>query len=188
MFKKLILFFLLTFSFQSYASSYIGFGGYAAYPFSSQGDTEGGLAYFGLDPMISVGGVFDGFWGHKLLPEIGYHMRIGEDDGYNKSTLFFLLDLGYPLQSNLVLRYGLGWFHTTIGGDGGAVELNNGTDTATFYRPVDSVTAYNISLNLGIESQFESNLTWKFETYLVQFLDFTKLDLNYSLTVNYFLN
>lgn len=188
MFKNVLLTFFLLISFQVHSASFVSFGGYAAYPFSSQGNTDGGLAYLGLDPMVSVGAVFDGFMGHKLLPEIGYHMRIGEDDGYSKSTLIFLLDLGYPLSSNMILRYGVGWFHTMIGGDGAALELNNGTSTATFYRPDDSVTAYNVSLNLGIESQLGNRTTWRLESYIVEFLDTAQLDVNYALTVNYFLN
>lgn len=184
--RKITVLIALFFSLQANAA-YLGFGGFSAFPFSTQTDVDGSASILAVDPVLTLGGVLGEFWGHKFVPEIGYSMSLGEVDGYDKSTFYILFDLANNIGGDFLLRYGIGWFNTSVGGDGAMITINNGSGYATAYRPGESTTSYNVTLNLGAETRLNSDATMRLEGYLFEFLDSEKLDFSYTLTINYFL-
>lgn len=184
MFKYVVLF-CISFSFSS--NALVGIGGYVPFGLSTQKEDDGGRRTFSFEPFLFVNTVVQAPYNHIFLPEFGYvfHTSTQYDD-YDKSTMFFLADLGYKLRSNLILRYGLGLFRTSIGSDGGAVTLQNGSGTSTFYKPGDSVTTYNTTWNLGIENSLNNNYSLRFQFYMFEPLS-SKRDLSYSLSLGYYL-
>jgi hypothetical protein len=164
---KLVVLFSVLFSIHSKAL--VGVGGYVPFGLSTQKEDDGGRRTFSFEPYLFVNTIIKAPFNHIFLPEFGYvfHTSTQYDD-YDKSTMFLLADLGYKLRSNLILRYGLGLFRTSVGSDGAAVTLQNGSSTSTFYKPGDSVTSYNTTWNLGIENSLNSNYALRFQTYLFE--------------------
>ncbi len=176
---------ILLLSINSY--SLVGAGGYVPFGFSTQKDADGSRRTFSFEPYIFINGVLRAPYNHIFLPELGYVFHTSEKyDDYKKSTMFLLLDLGYMLRPNLVLRYGVGIFKTSISSDGGAVTLANGSGTSTYYRPNESKTTYNTTWNLGIEKSWTRNYATKFELYLFEPIS-SKRDISYSLSLAYYL-
>ena len=184
MFKYAVFFIFL---FSSHTKALVGTGGYVPFGLSTQKDDDGSRRTFSFEPYIFINTVIQAPYNHVFLPEFGYvfHTSTQYDD-YDKSTMFLLADLGYKLTPNLILRYGLGVFRTSVGSDGGAVTLQNGSGTATFYKPSDSVTSYNTTWNLGIENSININYALRFQFYLFEPLS-SKRDLSYSLALAYYL-
>jgi hypothetical protein len=187
MIKIYFLFFSLFITLNSYAQNYISFGGYTSFPFSTQDDVGGGTALLSFDPILSYGITNDFMWGHKLITEVGFSTRLSTDDGYSKSTLYLLADLALPISSGFLLRYGFGYFRTSVGGDGAQILIANGSGTAYAYRPGTSTTSANATINLGLETVVQPRTSLRLETYFFEFLSSKKIDLSYTLSVNYFL-
>lgn len=185
MLKIIISTFILLISVSTY--SFVGAGGYVPFGTSTQKDVDGSRRTLSFEPYIFVNTVLRAPFNHIFLPELGYVFHTSERyDEYKKSTMFLLLDLGYMLRSNLVLRYGIGIFKTSISSDGAAVTLANGTGTSTFYRPSESKTTYNTTWNLGIENSWNKNYATRFELYLFEALS-SKRDISYSISFAYYL-
>ncbi|GAB4025382.1 MAG: hypothetical protein Fur0010_28600 [Bdellovibrio sp.] len=182
--KKYFVLASLLFSLNSYAL--VGLGGYVPFGLSTRDSADGGVSTFAFDPALTLNHVMPFFLGQLFMPEIGHVFHGEGKDGHSKKTIFGLLDFGYQIQTGLVLRYGLGTFLTKISGDGGAVELNNGTSTKTFYRPSKSVTSWNTTLNGGIEWAFNSNYASRFELFMFDFLASTR-KFSYILNITYYL-
>jgi len=182
--KRMIIFLGFFLSFNINAT--VSLGGYVPFGLSTQTSADGGANTFGFDPVVSINHIIPMFWGELFMPEFGLVLNGEGKDGYDKKTLFFLLDFGHRFTSGLVGRYGLGTFMTKISGDGGAVELNNGTSTATFYRPSKSVTSWNTTLNGGLEWAFDANYAMRFELFMFDFLASTR-KFSYILNLTYYL-
>lgn len=166
----------------------VGLGGYVPFGPSTQKDPDGGRNTFSFDPMVTFNTVqpIPGF-NHVFMPELGFVFHGSGSDDYKKTTTFLLLDVGYLIRPKLVLRYGIGTFITSVKGDGGAVELNNGTSTSTFYRPGESKKSWNTTLDLGAEMALAPNYALRFQTHLFSIFSSTSRKLSYSLSFNYYL-
>ncbi len=167
--------------------SMVTVGGYVPFGLSTQKDEAGGKNTFSFKPMIAINTVMPiPAINHVFLPEFGIVAHGTQTDEYKKTTMFFLLDVGYLLTEKLLLRYGLGTFLTKISGDGAIVTLPNGTTTRGFYRPNEGETSWNTTLDLGIEFAFDANNAIRFETYLFSWLKSAR-KLSYSLSYTYYL-
>ena len=168
------------------AQTLVSAGVYAPAP-ASQKNSDGSKNTFTLKPMVALDAVWNLSGRNFFMPELGYVYHGEGIDGYKKHTTFLLLDLGYLLTGRFLLRYGLGTFLTSISGDGGAVVLNNGSGTATFYRPGETSTSYNTAMDLGAELGITKNFALQLETYLMEILSKDKRSVTYSLGLNYYL-
>lgn len=183
--KLLLIATLLTLSFN--ASALVGIGGYVPFGLSTQKDKTGSRRTLSAEPYIFFNTVMQAPLNHVFMPEFGYVFHTSEKfDDYSKSTMFLLADVGYKLTGNLLLRYGLGLFRTSIGSDGAAITLQNGSSTATYYRPSENVTSYNTTWNLGIENSFNKNYALKFQFYVFEPIS-SHRDVSYSLALAYYL-
>lgn len=165
----------------------VGLGGHVPFGLSSQNDKEGGTGLLNVQPTIYINSIVTEVFGQMVMPEIGYIHYVGLADDYSKRSLYFLADFGYKMGTNFILKYGLGFFSTTIGGDGKTIVLNNGSSTQNFYQPSESVTTYNTTLNFGAEFAVDANWAARFESFLHGFLSSTKRDLSYMFSVTYYL-
>lgn len=188
MIKKLgfLLFFLLLLSNSVQAKWGVGAGAYVPFGLSTQKDEEGGTSVANYQPAVFASAITAAPLNHLFLPEIGLIFYRNIEDDYTKRTLYILGDVGYKLNGNLILRYGLGLFSTTISADGGTLTLNNGSSTSEFYKPSQSVTSYNVTWNLGLESALSSNWSARFETFLYEALSSVKRDVSYTLNITYY--
>lgn len=179
---------ILLFACMSPVSAIVSFGGYAPFGPSTQKETTGSRNTFSFDPMLGVNTILTTpFYGQLFLPEFAMVFHGSGDDDYKKNTWLFLADFGHRINNKLLLRYGLGTILTKISGDGGAVQLNNGGSTATFYQPNETSTSWNTTINLGLESAVTGNYAVRFETYLFSFFNNEARKFSYSLNVVYFL-
>jgi len=139
-------------------------------------------------------------WGHHFnlfqsrfgfSPQIGYiHTKQTANDSFGKQkihTIFLNWDFLYvPTFSNqLAFRFGVGNFIKRISGEGGTVEIPNGSGTDQALRPDKTVNSYSSTLNLGTDFNFNMNpLGWvndlglRFE--LFTFRPFSKENRNYA--------
>ncbi len=162
-------------------------GGYVPFGLSTQKTEDGGKNTFSFKPLIAVNTVMPiPNMSHVFLPEFGYIPQGKEADEYKKSTMYFLLDVGYMITDRFLLRYGLGTFMTKVSGDGAAIQLPNGSGTATFFRPNKGETSWNTTLDLGVEYAIDANNAARIETYLFSWLSSAR-KFSYSLTYVYYL-
>jgi hypothetical protein len=167
--------------------SIVSVGGYVPFGLSTQKDEQGGKNTFSFKPMVAINTVMPiPSINHVFLPEFGIVAHGSQTDEYKKSTMFFLLDVGYLLTERLLLRYGMGTFMTKISGDGAVVTLPNGSGTAEFFRPNEGETSWNTTLDLGVEYAVDANNAVRLETYLFSWLKSAR-KFSYSLSYTYYL-
>jgi hypothetical protein len=182
-----LLSFLLLLNISTQAKWGVGAGAYVPFGLSTQKDEEGGTSATNFQPSVFASSILPAPLNHLFLPELGLIFYRGLEDDYSKRTLYLLGDVGYKLNANLILRYGIGLFSTSISSDGGAITLNDGAGTSEFYKPSTSVTSYNVTWNLGIESALNANWSARFETFLYEALSSVKRDVSYTLNITYYL-
>lgn len=184
--KAWLVIFLILCALPSHAL--VSAGGYVPFGLSTQKETTGSKNTLSFDPMIGINTIFPTpFPGHLFLPEFAMVFHGSGQDGYKKSTMLFLLDFGYQLRNDLLLRYGVGTILTKVSGDGGTVSLLNGNTPTDFYVPNESATSWNTTLNLGIEHAFSLQYALRFQTYVFSLLDSEARKLSYSLNVVFYL-
>ena len=182
-----VLYFLLLICIPLKAMAIINVGGYVPFGISTQKKEDGGRNTFSFKPMIGVNMVMPiPNMSHVFLPEFGIIPQGKEYDEYSKTTLYFLLDVGYLITDRFLLRYGLGTFMTKISGDGSVLTLPNGDGTATFYRPNEGETSWNTTLDLGFEFAIDANNALRFETYMFSWLSSAR-KFSYSLSYAHYL-
>ncbi|TNE98071.1 MAG: hypothetical protein EP326_10450 [Deltaproteobacteria bacterium] len=195
--KKLILLISMIWSVQS--SALVGFGHMTKFAGSWTNNQDGSQeSYFDLWPYLSVHELFP-IWGDVLFqPEFGMTLKkssYGDDETYNgsgdeasKRQLMFLhLNFMYRNSSPVQFKGGVGFFMTKISGEGGAVTRRNGASDATYYLPSESVTSYNNTLNLGIESFLFPKTSFELETYVWDILASESRRFSFSIGLNYYL-
>jgi len=195
--KSILLLALLLFG--TTANALVGVGHMSKFVGSWTNDQEGGQeSYF--DPWLyfSLNENFP-IWGNIIFqPEIGMTLKkssYGDDDTYNGSgdeasnrqLMFLHLNFMYRNSSPIQFKGGVGIFATKISGEGGAVTRRNGGTDATYYLPSETVTSYNNTLNLGIESFLLPKTSIEFETYVWDILASDSRRLSFSLGLNYYL-
>lgn len=112
-------------------------------------------------------------------PQIGYiHTKQTADDKYGKQkihTVFINWDFLWisPLSDQLAFRFGIGNFIKRTSGEGGTVEIPNGSGTDQARRPSGTVNSYSNTFNFGADYNFNvsqignwiEDIGVRFETY-----------------------
>lgn len=180
----LFVFTILTFS----ANAFVSLGGYVPFGLSTQKETSGSKNTFSLDPMIGVNTILTTPFANQLfLPEFALVFHGEGQDGYSKRTSLFLFDFGMRLRDSYLLRYGIGTVITRVGGDGNTSQQLNGGSPDTFYQPKESSSSWNTTINLGIESSFNINYAFRFQTYWFSLLDAEARKVSYSFSLIYYM-
>ena len=176
--------FILLYSTTAFTATF-GVSGLLHFPYalSTQKSDDGGNNILTWHPGVSFNAILPFFGNHIISPEMGYVYYRDNKDDYSKSSIFLLCDLGYRFSANTLLRYGVGTFITSISGDGAAIVLNNGSGTATFYRPTDTTKSYTSTFNLGIESIYTPQLAWRLETFIANIFSSERRKLSYTLQI-----
>jgi len=162
----------------------VGVGIYVPYAFKAQDDKDASTETFAFNPYISIHYEHPIWWGQFFKPELGFVFHSGNEDNTSKTTVFLRYNFAHKFNQDISLRYGLSTFMTKIGGDGGTVTLNNGTSTADFYAPSQTVTTYFSTLDLGAEYIATSNFGIRFGTQLMGVTSSEKRKLSYMLSSN----
>ncbi len=186
--KILFIIFILVSTSYIYAAGFgLGLGGYAL-DTGTQKDAQGGSNATTIHPGINGKLIFNISGSNSFNPEFGYVFHRETADTYgtqSKKTIYILWDLSYAITKKLILQYGIGTFMTKISGDGGTVSVRNGeSGTATAYKPEESVTSYNSTLNLGVEYFFFDKTSFKGEGFVFSFLSSEKRNIKYAISLH----
>ncbi|MBT3584078.1 MAG: hypothetical protein HN509_04170 [Halobacteriovoraceae bacterium] len=170
--------------------SLVGVGGYVPFGLATQSTHTGDRNTLNAVPTIAVNAAIPFnyfiFSNHVILPEIGRAFHGTKQDGYEKNTTYFLLDLGWLVYPSVVLRYGFGTFVTQIKGKGGVQTLGNGSSFRDFEQASRSSKSWNSTINGGIEFSFMSNYAARFETFIFSPISGAR-NLSYIFSMNYYL-
>ncbi len=175
-------------SFNLYAASpyWVGFGNLTHNFLSAQNDEKGGKKVFEAGPVFLFGASFPFlFTDLYASPAVGY-AKFFTKDKTSRSEIILQYHFNQMLFSSLMLRYGFSNYITKISGEGGTLELNNGTSTATFYVPEESKTTYTASLDIGTEFIFSADYAARFQVSVMRFLSSERRRVSHMLTLNYF--
>ena len=155
----LFLFFLYS---SSLASAFdVGLGFYK--PDEKVQASSGGEKPDPTSPGISIGHLWS-FSVFDFAPRFGYikHQNNSDDSygSYKVETMYLLYDLSHRLEfsgpGEARINFGVGTFAKKITGEGGTVEIPNGSGTATATRPGDAKTSYTLSADLGFDYRWGS--------------------------------
>lgn len=89
----------------------------------------------------------------------------------------------YPFSERFEIQAGIGYMIRTIDGDGGTVDLGNGTSTATFAFPGRTTSSKNFTAEIGVDwnlSDFIVSLNSIFTSVVSE-----KRSVSFLLTLNY---
>lgn len=149
-----------------------------------------------FSPTLGYGYNFNLFdSGFGFSPQIGYvHTKQITNDSYGKQkvhSVFLNWDFIWlsPLSDSLAFRFGIGNFIKRTSGEGGTVEIPNGTGTAQARRPSKTVNSYSSTFNIGADYNFDIQLfdAWikdvglRFELYT--FRPLSKNNRNYMFNI-----
>lgn len=186
--KKLILlaFVLLHQSAFSASPFWLGAGTLTHNFLTAQNDEKGGTKVFDLAPVVFIGTNIPFFLnGVFFTPALGYAKFFTKDET-TRSEIILQYHLTQPLLSSFMLHYGFSNYITSIGGNGGTLQLNNGSSTATFYTPTESKTTFTSSLDLGGEFIFTNEVSARAQVSIMRFLSSERRRVSHLITMNYF--
>ncbi len=144
------------------------------------------------DPIsygLGFGHEFQWWNSTQFAPRMGYVMNtVNSDDHYSGKykveTIYLLYDFAHPFNSEQTWwwRVGIGNFIKRIKGNGGTVEIPNGSGTSTAYKPGKTQESYTSTLNLGVDWMFSKGMGgntingygMNFETFWNELLDSKK--------------
>ena len=183
--KLIFLSFLLLVSSKIHAVG-IGMGTYVPTTNRYQNEPDGSRDFFQLNPYFSITHYFQIFTDHFLAPELGMAFHSNTEEEYSKRTTIILWHAAWRINDRTLLRYGVGTFWTRISGDGEEVTLPNGANgSATFYAPTESATAYNSSLDIGVEFITGPNWGARADVFVLQPFDKDQRAVSYILSMVY---
>ena len=186
--RKEVLILLSLYLYSSEGWAFISFGGYVPFGRSTQKEVDGSKNTLSFDPTVSFYRAFPfrTSFSHFILPELGFifHGK-NEYEDYSKRTSYLLLDLGFSFAPQWIFRYGLGTFITRIEGEGGNVTLGNGASVQRFYRPKQTTSSWNTTLNGGVEALWLLRWVPRFEFFLFSPLSRTARKVSYLLSLSY---
>ncbi|MBL7663879.1 MAG: hypothetical protein JNM93_02010 [Bacteriovoracaceae bacterium] len=167
----------------------VGFGNYAHFINAMQVDTSGKTESFNINPYV-VGGLEFALPKNKyyLNTEFGLTIPKTTADGSALLTMLFLrADVAYRFRKGRYkLLLGSSLVMTNLKGNGGTVTLNNGGSPQTFYRAEETRTAYNNTLDLGLEYYFSRKWGARLQTIHYSIFDSEQRQMSYLLTFNYY--
>lgn len=163
-----------------------GLGGFNRSPFKTQKDKNSDSDPLSIAPQFIINGKFstNSIW--YFLPEWNFISERNESNDYLTQINRFALLGGYQFFDRLMFRFGTSLFITKISGNGGNVEIINGTSTSTYYRPKDASESYNMTTDVGLEYSFKNNLSLRSDLNIWQILENESRSLSFSLSAHYF--
>lgn len=115
-----------------------------------------------FSPAVGIGYNFNLFdTGFGFSPQLGYiHTKQVANDSFGDQKVHsFFLNWDFiwisSLSNNLAFRFGVGNFIKRTSGDGGTVEIPNGSGTDKARRPDETVSSYSSTFNLGADYKFD---------------------------------
>ncbi|MFT6631022.1 MAG: hypothetical protein ACJAS4_000968 [Bacteriovoracaceae bacterium] len=150
-----------------------------------QGTQDGDKNGFQFAPYIGVGLEYKLKPQYLLTPEIGYIIQRTSDE-IKKNQFFLRADFAYLPNDWLRLKVGSSLMILMISGDGGEDTLPNGNSTETYYIPEERRTAYNQTLDFGLEV-FNDNMSARFQSFIYAWNESEERLISYALSYNYFI-
>lgn len=163
----------------------VGIGTFVPNAFRAQSDVDAGREKLAFNPFLSLHYPFRLSNRFFFVPELAYAIHTGQEDNTSKQTIILSYVSAYSWTGKTLLRFGFANEITKFSGDGGSVTLNNGSSTAEFFVPEESVTTYTSSIVLG--SEFLVNPKWslRLDGHITRFLSSERRGFNYLLSINY---
>lgn len=176
----------------SYASTYgrsvfVGAGSFSQNLLKITGSSDASKSFFGqlYAPQMSLMGDFRVSSAVEVFPTFAFTpISATGANGVKKSVMLFTLPFGWAWGSSSVVKVGPGLMMYSVSGDGASQTLNNGSSTATFYRPGSSQTAKEIVLDLGAAFELFDNFRLDLDAVIPGLLT-TRRSLNISVALNW---
>lgn len=118
-----------------------------------------------------------------LSPEVGYILQ-RTNEKIDKNQFFIRLEVSYLWSDHFRVSTGSSLMILNLSSDGGEESLPNGNSTATFYRPTESSSAFNQTLDFAIEYLFD-NMGVKFQSYIYAWNESEERLSSFSLALTY---
>ncbi len=151
-----------------------------------QDSSDGSKSKFNHRLTLEAGLEYDLNSDFFLAGDFGALWPGGADEDYiSKKVFYFNFHAGYSLSEEFDLRLGTGMTLTTISGDGGTTELQNGVGTTSFIIPDQSTTARNITFNIAGLYHFHPEYSVKLELLVFNLINSRNRTFNYALTARY---
>ncbi|MBY0517110.1 MAG: hypothetical protein K2P81_09390 [Bacteriovoracaceae bacterium] len=165
----------------------IGFHGGSLTEFvgATQVDANGKTETFHFNPMIGFSTEVEMVTDWHLIPEFNWVLPRDAGDGISKNLFMIRGDVGWRYSDYWRLRMGTSIMVNNIRGSGGTKSMNNGSGSSDFYIPAESKTAYNNTLDLGVEALLD-DFGFRFQTYIYSPLRSDRRQYSYSLTMSYY--
>jgi hypothetical protein len=111
--------------------------------------------------------------------------KSGVDGAEKKITTLFDFTFTYALLKWLHLRLGPGIKWNFSFSDGGAVVLNNGTGTSTFYTPAYSSHSFTVTVQTGLTLELGRKITLNLECYTSGLLSQLRRNIDAAVTLGW---
>lgn len=120
-----------------------------------------------------------------VAPQLSYSLIPRDTEG--KTAKVTIMHLAFPLGKNegaFEWSVGPGLLRETIKGQGGTVEMSNGTSTATFAQPGREVTLQKVTLDFGA-GYITGRFKFGFDLYLIAPLSSSERSQNLMFSITY---
>lgn len=184
---RIVIFILISF-YISNASAVTMYsaGTYVPYFDKVQVSNSGATQRFALNPYFAVGKQFQLTGTQYFMPELGYSHWLETAKKVQKSMIFLHYNFSYILSNNFIFRYGLSTHWYRIKGEGGTINLRNGSGYRDFKAPDKTITTYFTTVNLGTEYFYDRTLGIRFDLNMMDVNEFEQRAYNYLFTVNFY--
>jgi hypothetical protein len=151
-----------------------------------QSSSDGSRSKFNHRLTLEAGLEYDLNADFFLAGDLGALWPGGTDDAFITKRVFYAnFHTGLNINEEFSFRLGGGLTFTNISGEGGTVELQNGTGTTSFIIPDQSSTARNVTFNIAGLYHFDSEYSVKLETFVFNIINSRNRTFNYALTARY---
>jgi hypothetical protein len=151
----------------------------------TRSSTSGATNGFEIIPYIGVGLEYNIAPQFLFSPEIGWVIQRTEDE-VSKNIFFLRGDFSYQVKKWLKLKLGSTFIMQTYSGDGGEDTLPNGDSQEVYFIPEERRTAYNQTLDIGVEF-IKKNKSIRLQNYIYAWNQDEERMTSYSLSFNYFI-
>lgn len=138
-------------------------GNWFKYPGQTRANTDNETEVFRFSPFFAIGFDYKLIDKLKIVPQAGYILQRSSDQ-IDLNQFYLKIDLAYEMISHLYLSIGSSLMATRISSNGSEIDLPSGNGTETYYTPEEGQTAFNQTLDFGIE-YFYQKYSFKFATY-----------------------
>lgn len=148
-----------------------------------QGSQKGDSNSFEFAPYFGLGLEYQIKPQYLVIPEVGYIIQRTSEE-VSKNQFFFRADFAFLPNDWLRLKLGTSLMVLMISGDGGEDTLPNGNSTETYYIPSERRTAYNQTLDFGVEF-FKDNMSARLQSFLYAWNESQERMISYGISFNY---